>query len=328
MQGRRKGVLLCAITLCFGAGFSAGASAAGDFPSHPVTIVVPVAAGGSMDIAGRTLAQHLKDVLGQPVIIENKPGGSGNLAYGLVARARPDGYTLLFSYEGFHAGNPALGKNVNWDPIKSFTPIAEITRGPHVITVPASLPARTLKDFIALARSKPGEIYFGSSGTGSIQHLGTEQFKLLTHTNMTHVPYNGAAPAMKDLLASRIQLLITTPPTVMGQIQAGQLRALAITSARRNPMLPDVPTTAEAGLPEFQLEAWFTMFGPAGMPPDVVRKLTSAMKTVVTSQAFKDEIARQGSYANYQGPKDVARVLRHDIDHWGQVVRQADLQAN
>jgi tripartite-type tricarboxylate transporter receptor subunit TctC len=324
MNGCCKRAVLCIASLLL----STGASAANDFPSRPLTIVVPVAAGGSMDIAGRTLAQYLKDVLGQPVIVENKPGGSGNLAYGLVARAKPDGYTVLFSYEGFHAGNPALGKNVSWDPIKSFTPIAEITRGPHVITVPASLPAKTLQEFIALAKRKPGEMYFASSGTGSIQHLGTEQFKLLTHTKMTHVPYNGAAPAMQDLLADRVQLLITTPPTVIGQIQAGQLRALAITSAQRHPMLPDVPTTAEAGLPDFQLEAWFTMFGPADMPPDIVQKLTSAMKTVVTSQAFKDQITKQGSYASYQPPEQVARILQHDLDHWSQVVKQADVKAN
>jgi len=324
MGFRHKGALLCGALLLL----CSAARAASDFPTRPVTIVVPVAAGGSMDIAGRTLAQYLKDVLGQPVIIENKPGGSGNLAYGIVARAKPDGYTLLFSYEGFHAGNPALGKNVQWDPVKSFTPIAEITRGPHVITVPASLPAKTLKDFIELAKHGASEMNFGSSGTGSIQHLGTEQFKLLTQTHMTHVPYNGAAPAMQDLLAGRIQLLITTPPTVIGQIQAGQLRGLAITSAKRHPMLPDVPTTAEAGLPDFQLEAWFSMFGPAGMPPEIVQKLSAAMKTVVTSKAFVDQTTQQGSYASYQPPDQVARILKHDLEHWASVVKQAGIKTN
>jgi tripartite-type tricarboxylate transporter receptor subunit TctC len=324
MNGCWKRALACAASLLL----VAGASAADTFPSHPIVIVVPVAAGGSMDIAGRTLAQHLKDVLDQPIIVENKPGGSGNIAYSYVARAKPDGYTLLFSYEGFHTGTPALHKNVLWDPIKSFTPIAEITLGPHVITVPASLPARTLRDFIALARQKPGEMHFGSSGVGSIQHLGTEQFALLTHTRMTHVPYNGAAPAMQDLLANRIQLLITTPPTVIGQIQAGHLRALAITSAKRHPMLPDVPTTAEAGLPDFQLEAWFTMFGPAGMQPETVQKLTKALQTVVTAQAFKDQIAKQGSYASYKGPDEVARIVRDDLDHWTKLVEQAGVKAD
>jgi tripartite-type tricarboxylate transporter receptor subunit TctC len=324
MNGCCKRALLCVASLLL----AASASAASDFPNHPLTMIVPVAAGGAMDIAGRTLAQHLKDVLGQPVIVENKPGGSGNIAYGYVARAKPDGYTLLFSYEGFHAGTPALHKNEQWDPVKSFAPIAEITRGPHVITVPASLPVKTLQDFIDLARKKPGEMYFASSGIGSIQHLGTEQFALLTHTKMTHVPYNGAAPAMQDLLASRVQLLITTPPTVIGQIQAGRLRGLAITSAKRHPMMPDIPTTAEAGLPDFQLEAWFTMFGPAGMPPEVVQKLTEAMKTVVTSKEFKDQINQQGSYASYQPPDQVARILQHDLAHWSEVVQKAGVKAD
>ncbi|OZI32177.1 ABC transporter substrate-binding protein [Bordetella genomosp. 10] len=323
-MGRWNKTLLCAALLAL----TTETAAAAGFPDHPIAMVVPVSAGGAMDIAGRTLAKYLNQELGQPVIVENKPGGSGNLAYGYVARARPDGYTLLFSYEGFHAGNPALGKNVSWDPIKSFTPIAEITRGPHVITVPASLPAKTLKEFIELARDKPGQMYFGSSGTGSIQHLGTEQFKLLTHVQMTHVPYNGAAPAMQDLLAGRIQLLVTTPPTVIGQIQAGQLRGLAITSTHRLPMLPDVPTTAEAGLPAFTLEAWFTMFGPAGLPPPVQQKLADAMKKVVTSQAFKDEITKQGSYASYQPPDAVARILRESLAHWTGVVKQAGIKGD
>lgn len=324
MNQRWKQALLYAAAL-----FIAPASQAADaYPNRPVSIVVPVAAGGSMDIAGRALAQHLKDVLGQAVIIENKPGGSGNIAYGHVARAKPDGYTLLFSYEGFHAGNPALTRNLPWDPIKSFTPIAEITRGPHVITVPKNSPAKDLREFIALAQKPGNELYYASSGTGSIQHLGTEQFKLLSKTHLTHVPYNGAAPAMQDLLANRVQLFITTPPTVIGQIQAGQLRGLAITSKRRHPMLPDVPTTEEAGLPAFQLEAWFSMFGPADMPPDVVKKLADAMKTVVTSKAFDEQILKQGSYASYQPPEEVARILNHDLKHWTDVVNQAGLTAN
>lgn len=315
--------LACAASL-----LAPASQAAQAYPNHPVSIVVPVAAGGSMDIAGRALAQHLKDVLGQPVIIENKPGGSGNIAYGHVARAKPDGYTLLFSYEGFHAGNPALAGNLPWDPVKSFTPIAEITRGPHVITVPKTLPAKDLREFIAMAQKPDADLYYGSSGTGSIQHLGTEQFKLLTHARLTHVPYNGAAPAMQDLLASRVQLLITTPPTVIGQIQAGQLRGLAITSSRRHPMLPDVPTTAEAGLPDFQLEAWFSIFGPAGLPPEVVSQLTQAMKTVVTSPAFQDQIIKRGNYASYQPPEAVGELLKKDLAHWADVVKQAGITAN
>ncbi|OZI74804.1 Bug family tripartite tricarboxylate transporter substrate binding protein [Bordetella genomosp. 12] len=323
MTRRWTFALACAASL-----LTCASHAAQDYPNHPVSIVVPVAAGGAMDIAGRALAQHLKDVLGQPVIVENKPGGSGNIAYGHVARAKPDGYTLLFSYEGFHAGNPALTQNLPWDPIKSFTPIAEVTRGPHVITVPKSSPAKDLREFIALAQKPDANLNYASSGTGSIQHLGTEQFKLLTKAHMTHVPYNGAAPAMQDLLANRVQLLITTPPTVIGQIQAGQLRGLAITSARRHPMLPDVPTTAEAGLPDFQLEAWFSLFGPANMPPDVVQKLSKAMQTVVTSPAFQEQITKQGSYASYQPPEVVGATLKKDLAHWADVVKQAGLTAN
>jgi tripartite-type tricarboxylate transporter receptor subunit TctC len=178
-----------------------------------------------------------------------------------------------------------------------------------------------------MARSGDQPLNYGSAGVGSLQHLGTEQFKLLTQAKITHIPYNGAAPAMQDLLAGRVQLLITTPPTVLQQIQSGHLRGLAITSAKRHPMLPDVPTTAEAGLPEFQLEAWFSIFGPADMPLDIVQKLETAIQAVVTSQSFRDQITKQGSYASYQGAREVAQQVSKDLVRWADVVRRAHIQA-
>jgi len=305
-----------------------GGAGAADFPQRPITLVVPVAAGGTMDIAGRALAQGLKEVLGQTVVVENKAGGSGNIANTQVARATPDGYTLLFSYEGFHTGNPALSKSLNWDPVKSFTPIGEVIRGPHVILVPKDSPAKTLKDLIDMAKAQPGRLNYASSGTGSIQHLGAEQFKLLTGTDIMHVPYNGAAPAMQDLLAGRVQLFITTPPTAIGYIQSGALRALAITSKQRHSMLPDVPTTAEAGLPEFVLEAWFSLFGPAGMQPEVVEKLTGALKTVLESPTFIEQMNKLGTYASYQPPAELAAIVQRDLANWAQVVKSAGIEAN
>ena len=229
----------------------AGSAFADAYPSRPVTIVIPVAAGGTTDIAGRALAKQLKDELGQPVVIDNKPGASGGIANSAVARANPDGYSLVLSYEGFHAGNPVMQKNLSWNPVTDFTPIAEVIRGPHLMLVPANSPAKTLREFIELAKQKPGKLNYGSSGNGSIQHLGAELLQLKTGTKMVHVPYGGAAPAMQDLLAGRIDLFITTPPTAMGHLEAGKLRALAITSEQRHPSLPNIPTTAEAGLPDF-----------------------------------------------------------------------------
>ncbi len=303
-------------------------AAADDFPNRPVTLIIPVAAGGTTDIAGRALAKQLKDELGQTVIVENRPGASGGIANAYVARSKPDGYTLVLSYEGFHTGNPVLMKDLTWDPIKDFTPIAEVIRGPHLILVPADSPAKTLQEFIDRAKKNPGAMNFASSGVGSIQHLGGELFQLQTGVDMVHVPYSGAAPAMQDLLAGRINMFITTPPTAIPQIEAGKLRALAITSSQRHPNLPNIPTTAEAGLPEFQLEAWFSVFGPANMPDDVVNKLTTAMKKVITSDEFKAQMNAQGSNASYRSPAELAQIVKDDLAKWTKVVKTAGITAN
>lgn len=302
------------------------ATVAQDFPQKPITLVIPVAAGGTTDIAGRVLANQLKDVLGQMVIVENKPGASGGIGNSYVARANPDGYTLVLAYEGFNTGNPALTKNLPWDPVKSFTPIAEVIRGPHLVLVPKDSPIKDLKGLVEYARANPGKLNYASSGVGSIQHLGAELLQLKTNTKMVHVPYGGAAPAMKDLLAGRIDLFITTPPTAMGHLKAGTLRALAITSQQRHPMLPDVPTTAEAGLPEFQLDAWFTVFGPANMPDAVVKKLTDSMKTVITSPQFVKQMNEQGATASYRSPKEVADIVNADLKKWADVVNAAGIK--
>ena len=306
-----------------------GAQAAGDdFPNRPITLIIPVAAGGTTDIVGRTLAEKLKGELGQTVIVENRAGASGSIANSYTARAEPDGYTLVLSYEGFHTGNPVLRKDLPWDPIKDFTPIAEVIRAPHLILVPARSPAKTLQAFIAMAKQKPGTVDFASSGVGSIQHLGGELFKLQTGIDMVHVPYSGAAPAMQDLLAGRINMFITTPPTAIPHVEAGTLRALAITSSQRHPMLPDIPTTAEAGLPEFQLEAWFSVFGPANMPNDVVEKLTAAMKKVIVSDEFKHQMSALGAIASYRSPVELAEIVKADLAKWTKVVNAAGITAN
>ncbi len=322
----RKTIKSVAVGLSLAA--AGAAYAAKDYPSHPVTLIIPVAAGGTTDIAGRALAKQLKDELGQTVVVENRPGASGSIANAYVARAKPDGYTLVLSYEGFHTGNPVLMKDMSWDPIKDFTPIAEVIRGPHLMLVPASSPAKTLQDFIKLAKQKPGSMNFASSGVGSIQHLGGELFQLKTNTDMVHVPYSGAAPAMKDLLAGRIDMFITTPPTAMAHVEAGTLRALAITSSQRHPQLPNIPTTAEAGLPEFQLEAWFSVFGPANMPVDVVEKLASVMRKVITSDEFKSQMNAQGSNASYRSPAELGQIVKDDLAKWGDVVKTAGISAN
>ncbi len=314
-------------TALWGVAFMTWATAlhADVYPSKPITLLIPVAAGGTTDIAGRALAKQLKDKLGQTVVIDNRPGASGSIANAAVARAAPDGYTLILSYEGFHAGNPAVRKNIPWDPVKSFTPIAEVIRGPHLILVPANSPAKTLKDLIEIARREPGRLNYGSSGNGSIQHLGAELLQLKTGTKMTHVPYGGAAPAMQDLLAGRLDLFITTPPTAIAQLEAGKLRALAITSTKRHSSLPNIPTTAEAGLPQFTLDAWFSVFGPANLPPPIVTRLKSAIESVVNSAEFKQQMEAQGSTPSYRSPDQLRQILNDDLKKWADLVKSANI---
>lgn len=323
---RKSIVKIAMIGLALSTAF--GAKAADDYPNRPITLLIPVAAGGTTDIAGRVLAKQLKDELGQPVIVENRPGASGSIANSVVARAAPDGYTLVLSYEGYHVGNPVLRRDLPWDPLKSFTPIAEVIRGPHLILVPAGSPAKSLKEFIELARKKPGSLNYASSGTGSIQHLGAELFQLKTGTKMTHVPYGGAAPAIQDLLAGRIDLFITTPPTAMGHLESGKLRALAITSTQRHSRLPDIPTTAEAGLPEFTLEAWFSVFGPAGMPQPVVNKLAAAIEKVVKSDEFRTQMEAQGANPSYRGPEELRQIVKSDLEKWTNLVKAANIKVD
>lgn len=307
-------------------GVSIGAHAATDYPSSPITLVIPVAAGGTTDITGRALAEGLSNVLDETVIVENRPGASGGIANSNLARSKPDGYTIALSYEGFNTGNPALFKEMDWDPIKSFTPIAEVIRAPHLILVPEDSPIETLQDLIDLAKESPGELNYASSGIGSIQHLGAEQFQILTDTQMTHVPYTGAAPAMQDLIAGQIDFFITTPPTAISHLQSGSVRALAITSAQRHSAFPDIPSIEEAGLPDFVLEAWFSIFGPAAMPTDVVEKLTEAMEEVITSEEFTEKMAQLGSNASYKSPAEVAKIVEEDLEKWETVVSTAGIE--
>jgi tripartite-type tricarboxylate transporter receptor subunit TctC len=305
---------------------SVASAVAQDFPQKPITLIVPVAAGGTTDIAGRLLANQLKDVLGQMVIVENKPGASGGIGNSYVARANPDGYTLVLAYEGFNTGNPALTKSLPWDPVKSFTPIAEVIRGPHLVLVPKDSPLKDLKGLVEFARANPGKLNYASSGVGSIQHLGAELLQLNTKTKMVHVPYGGAAPAMKDLLAGRIDLFITTPPTAMGHLKAGTLRALAITSEKRHPMLPDVPTTAELGYPKLMSSTWFALLAPRGTPPEIIARMNTEVNKILKDPAFQKKLADIGATPLGGTPKDLSSHLASELDKWAIVIKAAGIK--
>jgi tripartite-type tricarboxylate transporter receptor subunit TctC len=242
------------------------------FPDRPITLVVPNPPGGLVDTSARLLSEPLTRVIGQPVIVDNKPGASGNTAYQYVAKAKPDGYTLLISYSGYHVGNPSLMDKLPWDPVKDFSPVGLLTVSTNVIAVHPSVPVNNLKELIAYAKANPGKLNYASQGNGSVSHIGTEIFKQNTGVDIVHVPYKGSGPAIQDVLAGQVQVFITTPPSVMQHVQSGKLKGLAVTGTSRHPGMPNVPTTAEAGLPTFQLESWVALYAPAGTPASVIAK--------------------------------------------------------
>jgi tripartite-type tricarboxylate transporter receptor subunit TctC len=321
MKAFRSLLAAASSAVLIGPAICAGAA----YPDHTVSLIVGSSAGGSTDFVARVISEGLTKELNRAVVVENKPGASGNIANYYVARAKPDGYTLLMAYSGYQAGNPNLFKSLNWDPVKDYTPVALIGAAPHVILVPAASPAKDLRSLIAEAKRHPGQISYASSGLGSIQHLGTELFKQMTGTSMVHVPYKGAGTAMQDLITGRVQLFITTPPSALGQIQTGTLRALAVASKTRLAMLPNVPTTAEAGLPGFELEAWFAIYGPAGMPSAIVMRLTDTIKKITSTTEFQGKLSNQGAYAHYLPPAQLVTLLSQDLAHWGKVIKDAGI---
>ncbi len=302
-------------------------SQAATFPTKPVTIVVPNPPGGVVDTSARLVSDLLARQLGQAVVIDNRPGGSGNIAYQLVARGPKDGYTLLASYSAYHVGNPSMFAKLPWAQ-KDLAPVALVAVATNVITINPTLPANNLKEFIAYLKQNPGNVNYASQGNGSLSHVGTELFTQVTQTKMTHVPYKGSGAAIQDVLAGQVQVFITTPPSVLGHIQTGKLKALAVTSKTRHPMLPAVPTTAEAGLPGFELEAWVGLFAPAGTPPEVIAKLSENVKKVLDQPETKKRAESMGIEARYMDPTALAALVKKDTDYWGQLIKARNITAD
>lgn len=303
----------------------ATASFAQEFPTKTITMIVPSAPGGTTDFAARLLTEMLGSQLGKPVVIDNRGGASGNIGNRAVAQATPDGHTLLMAYSGYQVANKSLFKDPGWDPIKDFTPVAMVLKAPHVVLVKRDLPVSSLPELIAYGKANPGKLTYASSGIGSIQHIGAEQLKKLGGFDMVHVPYRGAGPAMNDLIGGQIDLFITTPPSAVGHLQGKIVKGLAIAAPKRHPMLPDIPTSQEAGLLGFELVAWFAVYAPAGTPEPVVQKLSSAIEAIVTSQVFKEKVEAQGAYASFMGPTELGDFTKKELDYWSAVISAAGI---
>lgn len=297
----------------------------GKYPQRPITLVVPTAPGGTTDFTARLIVEPLSRVLGQPVVVDNKPGASGNIGNQLVARAKPDGYTLLVAYSGYQVGNPHLFKQAGWDPLKDFAPVAMMTRAPQVIALSPKVPANTLAELIAYAKAHPGKLNFASSGNGSIQHIAGELFKQLTGTFITHIPYRGSGPAVQDLLGGQVDMFITTPAGVVSQIQAGKLKGIAVTSKQRLSSLPNVPTAAESGLKGYELDSWFALYAPAGAPADVVALLNTEVNKIMASPETRKKAEESGTGVEQMTPQQLGEFTKTELDYWGRVIKGAHI---
>lgn len=300
-------------------------ASAADFPDRAVTITVPVPPAGILDQVSRIIAPTLSTNLGQTVIVENRPGASGNIAATYVARAKPDGYTLLAGYSMFHVGNPVMYRKLDWDPLKDFKPVAMLVVSPHIIAVNSKQPFQSLQELVDFAKKNPNVLNYATSGNGSVPHIGVELFKQRTGIELVHVPYKGAGPAVQDVLAGNVQMTVATPPSVGGFIATGQLRALAVASKTRIPLLPDVPTTAEAGFPDFELDAWVALFAPANTPDSAIATLTEAVKKTLATERVQQSLLTVGVQVRYMTPEQLDQQVRKDIDYWQPVIRKAGI---
>ncbi|TWD76878.1 tripartite-type tricarboxylate transporter receptor subunit TctC [Variovorax beijingensis] len=296
------------------------------YPSKTVKIVVPYPPGGTNDSVARVLAQRLADRLGQPFIVENKAGASGNLGAEFVARAPADGYTLILVTMG-HTIHPSLYRNLRYDIRTDLAPITSLTTGPALLMVNPNMGVNSLKDLIALAKSKPGALNFSSAGNGSSTHLATEYLSERAGIKMTHIPFNGSAPAMMDVIAGNSQVVMDMMFSATPQVKGGKLKAIAQTGAKRSPAMPDVPTVAEAGLPGFDVSVWNGLMAPAGTPKEVIAKLNAEIKRELDSPEFKERLAAQGYEPAWSTPEQFDKLIASDIERWAKVVKTSGAKA-
>ncbi|HEV8551835.1 MAG TPA: tripartite tricarboxylate transporter substrate binding protein [Casimicrobiaceae bacterium] len=308
--------------LLLGFGFNQHAGAQ-DYPIKPVRLVVPFPAGGGSDNVGRVLAQKLSEVLGQQVFVDNRAGAGGSIGTEAVVRSSPDGYTLVLASTSEIAVNPAIYSKLGYDTLKDLAPVAMVASSPMVLIVSPSLPVKSIGDFIALAKAKPGQLNVASAGNGSFTHLAGELFRSMTGLTWTHVPYKGAPPAIGDLAGGRVDAMFSTMPAAMGSIKGALVKAIAVSSKTRMPTLPDVPTVIEAGVPGYEPEYWYGVFVPAATPKDVVAKLADAVAKSVQSPDVAANLERQGASPATMTQPQFANYVKEEAAKWGKVVKDS-----
>ena len=303
----------------------AGVHAQAAWPNRPIRLIVPFSPGGSNDILARVISEKLGARLGQTIVVENKGGAGGTIGTDFVAKAPPDGYTLLFA-SGSIATNPASGKKLPYDLEKDLEPIGQVGAAPYVVVVSNQLKVTSLQEFIDLARAKPRSISYGSAGIGGLSHLSTELLASAAHVQLVHVPYKGIGPALTDLMGGNLQMALPTLASMAPHLRGGKMRALAITGAERTPLAPELPTVAEAGLPGFQLDMWWGLLGAARMPAPTVRRLNEALNAVLASPDARALLAREGADPRPSTPSNFRNLIHSDIVRWGQLAKQANIQ--
>ncbi|MBV1796043.1 tripartite tricarboxylate transporter substrate binding protein [Siccirubricoccus sp. G192] len=318
MLGTRRALLLAALA-------APALGRAQDFPIRPLRIVVPFAPGGASDLVARVLAEPLGAALGQPVIVDNRPGAGGNLGAEVVVRAAPDGHTLLMGAPGALTVNPHLYANMPFDPARDLAPVSLVFTTDHLVVVNPGVPARNLAEFIALARARPGAISYASAGIGATTHLFGELFRLRARVELTHIPYRGSGPAVADLVGGTVQAMFDQLPSCIGHVQAGRLRALAVTGPARNALLPAVPTAAEAGLADYVVTSWNALLVPAGTPAPIVQRLAGLVAEALALPAVRERLAPLGADPAASSPAALGALLREERARWGQVVREAGI---
>jgi tripartite-type tricarboxylate transporter receptor subunit TctC len=325
-MGRTWCVLL---SLILAAGVAAGSAAAqtAKFPDKPIKMLVGFSAGGGTDVVARILAQKMSESLGQTVVVENRPGASGMIAGEVVAKSPADGYTLMMGSQTTFAVAPTLYKKETLDPARDFAGVAMGAISPLVLVVHPSVTAQSVNDVIAMAKAKPGTVYFGSGGLGTTPHMTGELFSSVAGVKLAHVPYRGEAPAINDLIGGQIPLMFANLSAVIGNIRAGQLRALAVTSAQRAPAAPEIPTVAEAGLPGFEAATWFALVAPAGTPADVLARLNAEVKRALALPDVKRRFADLGMTAEDSTPSTLDAYIKSEIAKWTKVIKDANIRA-
>ena len=321
----RKMLGMLAATVALVASCGSAAVAQPAFPSKPVHIFVPYPAGGGVDILARTLGDALSKDWGQSIVVENRPGAGGVVASQALAMSPPDGYTLIVVASG-HATNPFLYPKIPYDTFKDFTPISLLASSPNILLVRKDSPFKTLADLLAQARAKPGSLSFGHAGNGTSTHLAGELLKSLAKVDMAAIPYKGGAPAINDLLGGQIPMSFNNGPESVGQIKAGTVRALGVTTAKRAAFLPDVPSIAEGGVPGYDTEVWWGVLGPAKMPPDLVKKLSHDFVAALKAQSVKDRLGPLGATPIGSSPEEFTAKIKADYDKWGPIIKAAGMK--